>query len=455
MYIHKALSYKNAWNIATNNNADELSDIQSALDDFMFELQSVYDLKNHHERISPRETWEKTMCKRGWTLIDRTYYSNEGTRINIGRIGPTKNGLNASLTFGAFDGISRWIFQQSSVAIKYGLIQIPVMLVPMRDFSMKIDSPWMRRDTFENNLNQLQILTPLTHQYPFLVIGYSNEIPNNPPDIIELASETYIKEETPIIDRCIEFPPEYHQAGLNILNYFGTYLREQYPDENASVKIEQTGLNVRLVIETADGKSETIEKALHEYELIITGAEPPEKFSKNDKVILELKNEIRIAKYRIESQQDIIGVQNNRIDQLLSIVGNGLSQKNHVMVDFKPTITLSNNIIVNQHIAAALSCVNELMQELPESNEAYSALKELEDSLITIETDNDPESVRRSPVMNKYRRLIDKITDTGSNLNFAIQKAEKGWEIFSDLASRYNKIAEWCGLPVVPSILLK
>ena len=56
MYIHKALSYKNAWNIATNNNADELSDIQSALDDFMFELQSVYDLKTitkefHQEKL--------------------------------------------------------------------------------------------------------------------------------------------------------------------------------------------------------------------------------------------------------------------------------------------------------------------------------------------------------------------------------------------------------------------
>lgn len=327
MYIHKVISYKNAWDTVNNNNENELLEAQSALDDFMSHYISIYDLKNHNERIMPREIWEKALHNKEWELIDRTYYSNDGVRINVGRIGPTKNGLSASLPFGAFDSISRWIFQQSSIAIKYGLFQIPVMFVPTRDFSRKIDNSWIKRETFEYNLNQLEILTPLTHPYPFLVIGYSDEAPNNEIEIYELASEIYIKEERSVIDRCIEFPPEYHQAGLNILNYFGTYLREQYPDENASVKIEQTGLNVRLVIETADGKSETIEKALHEYELIITGAEPPEKFSNNDKLIIELKSEIRIAKFRLETQQDIIGIQSNRIDQLLNILGNGLSQK--------------------------------------------------------------------------------------------------------------------------------
>jgi hypothetical protein len=57
--------------------------------------------------------------------------------------------------------------------------------------------------------------------------------------------------------------------------------------------------------------------------------------------------------------------------------------------------------------------------------------------------------------MSKFKRLIDKVTDTGSELNSAIKKAERGWEIFSDLAGKYNKLAEWCGLPVVPSALIK
>lgn len=151
----------------------------------------------------------------------------------------------------------------------------------------------------------------------------------------------------------------------------------------------------------------------------------------------------------------MIGIQNHRIEQLFSLIGKSISQKNNVMVDFKPTVTVSNNISINQIVAEALGSVNELIEEIPESNEAYFVLKELEGSLITIETNNDQESVRRSPAMSKFRRLIDKVTEAGSNLNQAIEKADKGWEIFSDLASRYNKLAEWCGLPVVPSILIK
>lgn len=271
----------------------------------------------------------------------------------------------------------------------------------------------------------------------------------------EVESELILSLNKQKVERSIHFTPEYHQAGLDILNYFGTYLREQYPEENASVKIEQYGLKVRMVIETKDGKTETIEKALHEYELIITGVESPAKFSNNDKFIFELKNELRIAQFRLESQKDLIGMQNGRIDQLLNIVGDGLSQKHQVNVDFKPNITLSNSIIINQDIAAALSNVNELISEIPKSSNACLPLKELENSLAKIETNNDSESVRRSPAMSKFKRLIDKANDSGSELNEAIEKIDSGWEIFSELAGKYNKLAEWCCLPVVPSALIK
>lgn len=94
------------------------------------------------------------------------------------------------------------------------------------------------------NLEQLEMLAPLSHQYPFLVIGYSNHNVSIAPEIIELESDSYVERDNSVIDRCIQFPPEYHQAGLDILNYFGTYLREQYPEENASVRIEHRALRL-------------------------------------------------------------------------------------------------------------------------------------------------------------------------------------------------------------------
>lgn len=258
-----------------------------------------------------------------------------------------------------------------------------------------------------------------------------------------------------VVERCIEFSSEYHQAGLGILNYFSTYLAEQYPEENATVKIEQNGLTVRMIIETESGKSETVEKALHEYELIVKGEELPEKFAKSDKLVLELKNELRIAKYRLESNQDIMLVQNNQIDKLLNIVGDGLSKSNQVSIDFKPEISVSTNISINQNISATIGNINELLEELPKENILYENFKELENSLEKIENENDPSVVRKSSAMSKFKRLIDKISDTSSEMNDVINKVESTKEIFQDIASKYNKIAEWCGLPVVPSVLLK
>ncbi|MDK2633516.1 hypothetical protein QMZ93_09235 [Pantoea stewartii subsp. indologenes] len=459
MYINKVISYKNAWNEVTANYEKELYEALSSLNEYFNDLPGKLAESAKSDspggRLTFRDIWDRLLYEKGWEIIDRVHYSTEGVRINVGRMGPIKNGMSASLPFGAIDNVSRWVFQQSTIAMKYGLIKIPLLLIPTRDLPRDTDNFMVRRENFEMNLEQLEALTPLSHQYPFLIVGYSNKEPVSDPKIIELASDSYVKSDSPAIDRCIEFPPEYHQAGLGILNYFGTYLREQYPAENAAVKIEQEGLNVRLIIETADGRSEVVEKALHEYELIISGAEPPEKFSSNDKLIIELRNELRIAKFRLESQQDMIGMQNNKIDQLLNIVSVGLAQKNQMMVDFKPTITISNRVVVNQEVTAAVNNINELMESLPESNDAYFALKELEGSLISIETENNQESVRRSPAMSKFKRFIEKAIENGTTLNSALKKTEQGWEVFSELAGRYNKLAEWCGLPVVPSFLLK
>lgn len=262
------------------------------------------------------------------------------------------------------------------------------------------------------------------------------------------------KYESPQIKYSITFPPEYHQAGLGILNYFSTYLREQYPDDEATVVIEQQGLNVRLIITSKSGQTEIIEKALHEYKLIITGQAPPETFTQNDKLLLELKNELRVAQFRIEAQHDIISLQNARIDKLLNIVGEGISSKQAINIDFKPSITATNSVNINHNISLALGGICELKDLLPNTSDAYRALGDLENSLESIEKENNPDIVRKSSAMSKFRRILDKFTEEGSTLKKAIDATETGWELMKDLAGKYNKVAEWCGLPQVPSVFI-
>lgn len=453
MYIHKVLSYKKSWSVVSKDHLSEIDEALAALDEI---YSSLGDPKSVLAKLNTREQWAFTMTSRGWDVREEESLMR-GRPITLPRPVPTKNGLGASVPMGMADLASKWLFQDSAIAVKQGLIKLPIMFLPVRDFARSSETLRFSRVSFEGYAAQIERLAPLTYQYPFLIVGYSGRGSTSPLEINEVEVDLQTDSVGSAIDRCIEFPPEYHQAGLGILSYFGTYLREQYPDENASVKIEQHGLTVRLIVVANDGRSEVIEKALHEFELIMSGTEPPEKIAHSTNLILDLRNELRIAHVRLESQRDMLGMQNARVDQLMSLVGAALSQKNSVLIDFKPTITLKNDVVtdVNFDVVGLQETIKELLDELPRSNKAHIALEDLSESLVEVETITDKESVKRSPAMKKLKDIIEKVIDNGSEFNLAVKKAESGWEVFSDLAKKYNSVAEWCGLPVVPSALLK
>jgi hypothetical protein len=295
MFVNKIISYKSSWDIVSRKHQTELSETLEAIADYLAGNVVISDEAGFDRGPRSRDMWEKALYDRGWEIVDRTHYSADGRRINLGGMGPLKNGLCAQIPFGHLEYLSRWLFQQSALAVKHGIVKIPILFVPIVNFARITSDRWISRTAFEHYQSQLELLSPLSHQFPFLIIGYSDQDIVGEPEVFELEVDELADSGNKIVDRCIEFPPEYHQAGLDILNYFGTYLREQYPEEETKVRIEQEGLKVRLVIETLSGKSEIIEKALHEYELIVTGTEPPERFTQNDKLILDLKNELRIA----------------------------------------------------------------------------------------------------------------------------------------------------------------
>ena len=120
----------------------------------------------------------------------------------------------------------------------------------------------------------------------------------------------------PTIERAIEFPPEYHQAGVNILSYFSTYLKQKYPDTEATVTIKQDGLKVTMQIETPEGEVDRVEEALDEFGLIVKGDTKPADVMSNEAHILRLEYELNIARMRIENDQKLIGFAERQVDQL-------------------------------------------------------------------------------------------------------------------------------------------
>ena len=113
------------------------------------------------------------------------------------------------------------------------------------------------------------------------------------------------------IIRSIEFPPEYHRSGITILSYFADVLRHKNLSEDVKVSIEQSGLNVSLVIESPTGQREQVERTLEAYALVVTGKQPIDTLTTDPYEVAELKSQLRIASAQIESQRDLLLVKNS------------------------------------------------------------------------------------------------------------------------------------------------
>jgi len=97
MKISKVLSYRNAWHQFIAENKLELDDILRALPLF---IQEYAETREQSNRPYFRELWEQKLLDFDWVKIERTFYSDSGLRINIGGIGPVKNNISATISFG-------------------------------------------------------------------------------------------------------------------------------------------------------------------------------------------------------------------------------------------------------------------------------------------------------------------------------------------------------------------
>jgi hypothetical protein len=457
MFVHHVVSYLGAWDKFASPHRAELAEILSATSTYH---SAGIKLDAREEKLfgsRSRLHWERAICGLNWTLQDSIFHTPAGKRVNMSSLGPTKNGVSVQLNFGNTSWFHRWLFSQGALAVRYGFVKIPVLLAPMREFDRRDEGQARRAapfSEFEYVKDQLETLAPLSANFPFLILGYSDKQPLRDVEVSQLASDPNITTERVVIDRCIEFPPEYHQAGLGILNYFGVFLRENYPENDAKVRIEQHGMSVRLTVETEDGNVEVVEKALKDYELIVSGKAQPESITTNALALLDLKNELRIAQFRLESQRDIIDVQNRQIDKLMDAIGFSLqaAANRPIAIQVNPSFHNSNTVSVNPDITEALASVSELLQALPVSDENYMVLTDLTGSLEAIECESTPERLKSSGGVTKLGRFLRKFADGNEAVTKAIANIEKGQQIIGDLSRTYNKIATLCGLPNIPFV---
>jgi hypothetical protein len=153
------------------------------------------------------------------------------------------------------------------------------------------------------------------------------------------------------IERSIEFPPEYWTAGNSILSYFSHILSIKYPNQNIKVKIEQEGLLLRMIIDTPEGTTETIEQTFNDYVMVISRQLPPESLLTDPFEVMALKNKLEIAELELRQAKELFAIVSDKdrqrinslemkVDQLFSIIGQSFQKDHHTTVNI--TQELSN-----------------------------------------------------------------------------------------------------------------
>jgi len=165
----------------------------------------------------------------------------------------------------------------------------------------------------------------------------------------------FLEDNTNTILRSIEFSPEYKQAGMQILNYFGEILEQKYPDKKSKIIIEQDGLKVRMIIETPEGEKEKLEETLEEYGLVVTGKISMKKFFDGDEIqIMYLKHKLDMASMEIKHKQDMLVFSNQNIkelkekvntlesqyDQMVNLLSDSLRRNEESIREFQSIIKL-------------------------------------------------------------------------------------------------------------------
>ena len=192
------------------------------------------------------------------------------------------------------------------------------------------------------------------------------------------------------IERLIEFKSEYLQSGITILNYFSTILRQKNPDSNSIVRIEQDGLNVRLLIIPEKGDDiQIIEKTLEEYGLVISGKKEIKDFLADDFQIMGLENKLEISKlelrfaqkqleYERHSYREKLANIEDEVKWLRAQIGNSLSNMRQITTgnnDFLIAILNQSFSSKDKALLSALDIIKNFFEKRENEDKMLEALE--------------------------------------------------------------------------------
>jgi hypothetical protein len=464
MFITHAISYGDAWNTLTKNYSEIFEELHNIIDQIT--IPNIQEYENNKgstvNGYSIHRYWRSNMKLRDWMMISHTKnYSNQ----DLSLLGFLKNNISLNF-FNDPEVINRWLYSITPIAYKNGSLSIPIAVVPIPAAFIDVEKVGsksaLNNKVFTQIYLDLNNLEPLDHNVPFLILGIGHH--ESEYDVREISSVKIekINSREIRIDRCIEFKPEHYQAGLGILSYFGTVMRKKYPEQNAKVKIEQEEDRVRLIVESENGDKEVIERAFDEFGLVIHQDIKPEEFYDNYLDVAELKTKLGTFETELKFQHQLIEMKEHRIIELekdkeflKNVIGQALVRPNS-QIYINNQLHNSQSIVIN-HKAEFTKSNDELedLIDLADSDALKNRLSTIQNALEVNRNADQPEEIKDSNGMKKLAKFLKDANEVGTEANTLAEKGGKALDLIKSLGRRYNSIAEWCGMPNIPTVFVK
>lgn len=189
-----------------------------------------------------------------------------------------------------------------------------------------------------------------------------------------------------VIDRCLEFDDDSYLEGLALISNFNAYLMKKYPQRNISIKIQQEGQKIRLIVETENSSQVEVEHILNDFNKQILRQLNVSSLQSSDKFTINI---------------------NNVMSNSINIRFNGLINKTNGLV-------------------------NELIEELESEPELQNQLYKLIKSSKSVSDENE---IKGSSFLSKAERIVEQAKEKGTKL-YKISKASK------ECADLIRKISE-------------
>ncbi|EGR2186042.1 hypothetical protein DZF89_24600 [Vibrio parahaemolyticus] len=189
-----------------------------------------------------------------------------------------------------------------------------------------------------------------------------------------------------VIDRCLEFDDDSYLEGLILISNFNSYLMEKYPERNISIKIQQEGQKIRLIVETEDSLQVEVEHILNDF---------------NKKILRQLNSN--------NTQPS---------DKFTINISNVMS--NNINISFNGLLDKTNGL------------VNELIEELESEPELQNQLYKIIKSSNSV---TDEHALKGSSFLSRAERFVEQAKEKGTKL-YNVSKTSK------ECADLIRKISE-------------